>query len=138
MGILVLGGVVWHQHGEIDGLHGQATAVTHLLAEPDARAVAGQVHSGGTVTVISSSSDNGMVFSASGLPALPAGKAYQLWMIDAAGVRPGPVLTPVDGQVPAVFAGGLNGAQTVAMTVEPSAGSTQPTTAPIVTVALSS
>lgn len=138
VGIVVLGGVVWHQHNEIDGLHGQATAVTQLLAEPDARAAAAQVHSGGTITVISSSTDNGMVFSASDLPALPPGRAYQLWMIDASGVRPGPVLAPVNGQVPAVFAGGLDGAKTIAMTVEPSSGSKQPTTAPIVSVTLNS
>jgi anti-sigma factor RsiW len=136
-GVVVLGGVVRHQQGEISALQGQTSAVTSLLAAPDARVTSGSLVLGGTATVISSSTDNGMIFSAIGLPPLPAGRAYQLWMIDAASVRPGPVLNPVDGKVPAVFAGGLDGAQSIAMTVEPSAGSTHPTTTPVLQLALS-
>ncbi|HEV2637671.1 MAG TPA: anti-sigma factor [Actinocrinis sp.] len=138
VGILFLGGVVWHQQGEIDSLHGQAQSVTQLLAEPDAHAVAGHVQTGGTITVISSSTDNGMVFSASDLPALPAGKAYQVWMINGSGVRPGPVVEPVDGRITATFTGNLDGAKTIAMSVEPSTGSAQPTTTPIAAVTLAS
>jgi hypothetical protein len=44
----------------------------------------------------------------------------------------------VDGKVPAVFAGTLDGAQTIAMTVEPSSGSAQPTTTPILQLTISS
>jgi len=136
VGLVALGGLVRHQQSEIDALRGQTSAVTTLLAAPDAKAVAGAVKIGGTVTVISSGSDNGMVFSATGLPPLPAGKAYQLWMINGSGVRPGPVLEPVDGRIPAVFAGNLDGAQTIAMTVEPSSGSTHPTTTPVLLLTL--
>jgi len=138
VGLVALGGLVRHQQNEINALRGQTSAVTTLLAAPDAKVVAGAVRTGGTATVISSGSDNGMVFSATGLPSLPAGKAYQLWMINGSGVRPGPVLEPVDGRIPAVFAGNLDGAQTIAMTVEPSAGSKQPTTTPILMLTLSS
>lgn len=138
VGVVLLGGVVNHQRGEINALNGQTTAVTQLLAAPDAHLAVGEVTSGGSATVVSSGSDNGMVFSAAGLPALPAGKAYQLWMISGTSVRPGPVLAPVDGKVPAVFASNLDGAQTIAMTVEPSSGSAQPTTTPILQLTISS
>jgi len=136
VGVVALGGLVRHQQSEINALRGQSTAVTRLLDAPDAHLAAGSVAAGGTATVISSGTDNGMVFSAANLPALPAGKAYQLWMINASGVRPGPVLDPVDGRVPPVFAGGLDGAQTIAMTVEPSSGSTHPTTTPVLLLTL--
>ena len=138
VGLVALGGLVRHQQNEINALRGQTSAVTTLLAAPDAKVVAGAVKTGGTATVISSGSDNGIVFSANGLPPLPAGKAYQLWMISGSVVRPGPVLEPVDGRIPAVFTGNLDGAQTIAMTVEPSAGSKQPTTTPILALTLSS
>ena len=137
IGMVFLGGVVNHQRNEINALNGQTTAMAQLLAAPDAHLTAGKVTSGGTATVVSSGADNGMVFTASGLPALPPGKAYQLWMINGTEVRPGPVLTPVDGKIPAVFAGNLDGAQTIAMTVEPSAGSAQPTTTPILQLSIS-
>jgi hypothetical protein len=134
VGVVALGGVIRQQRTEIDSLHGQANAVTRLLAAGDARTVSGSVSTGGTATVVVSTTDNGLIFTAAGLPALPAGKAYQIWLIDAAGVRPGPVLRPVDGAVSPVITGNLDGAQTIAMTVEPSAGSTQPTTTPVLTL----
>lgn len=135
VGLAVLGAVVKHQDSQIEQLRGQTAAMTHLLAAGDAQSVTGPVSTGGTATVVLSASDNHMLFAASGLPALPAGKAYQLWMIDASGaVRPGPVLTSVDGSVTPVLASGLDGAKTIAMTVEPASGSTQPTTTPILTL----
>jgi anti-sigma factor RsiW len=134
VGVAVLGAVVKRQDTQIGRLRGQTSAMTQLLAAGDARSVTGPVSTGGTATVVLSASDNHMLFTAAGLPALPAGKAYQLWMIDAAGVRPGPVLKPVDGTVSPIVTAGLDGARTIAMTVEPASGSTKPTTTPILTL----
>ena len=77
---------------------------------------------------------NGMVFTAEGLPALPAGKVYQLWVIVAAKPVSVGIFTPdADGRVNAVMntpdIALMPGA--VAVTLEPTGGLPQPSTTPI-------
>ena len=77
---------------------------------------------------------NGMVFTADGLPALPAGKVYQLWVIvGAKPVSVGTFSPRPDGSIQAVMAtpdiAAMPGA--VAVTLEPTGGLPQPSTAPI-------
>lgn len=77
---------------------------------------------------------NGMVFTADGLPALPAGKVYQLWVIVAAKpVSVGTFSPRPDGSVQTVMAtpdiAVMPGA--VAVTLEPTGGLAQPSSAPI-------
>jgi anti-sigma-K factor RskA len=77
---------------------------------------------------------NGMIFTADGLPALPAGKTYQLWVIaegkpvsvgvfapDASGRVHAMMDTPAIATMPSA----------VAVTLEPAGGLAQPSTAPI-------
>ncbi|HEV2633828.1 MAG TPA: anti-sigma factor [Actinocrinis sp.] len=135
-GLLALGSVAGYQHHQIATLSGQAPAGGRILQQADARVATGAVQSGGTATVISSQTENEMYFTAADLPALPAGKAYQLWMVDPGGVQPGPVLAPVHGSVSDLVAARLDGVRSVAMTVEPSGGSAQPTSPQILLLAL--
>lgn len=77
---------------------------------------------------------NGMVFTAQGLPALPAGKVYQLWVIvGAKPVSVGTFSPDTDGNVQAVLdtpvIDGMPGA--VAVTIEPTGGLPAPSTTPI-------
>jgi len=72
-----------------------------------------------------------------GLPALPAGKVYQLWLIGkpktvSAGLLP----AAKNGQTPAVLATGVVKGDTLGLTVEPAGGSAQPTTTPILALPL--
>ncbi len=77
---------------------------------------------------------NGMVFTAEGLPALPAGKVYQLWVIVASKPVSVGIFSPdADGRVNAV----MNTPDislmpaAVAVTLEPAGGLLQPSTTPI-------
>jgi len=77
---------------------------------------------------------NGMVFTAEGLPALPAGRVYQLWVIVAAKpVSVGTFSPDANGRVQAVMATPDIAAMpaTVAVTLEPTGGLPQPSTTPI-------
>lgn len=134
--VIALGAYAGYQHQQIGALSSQSAVGGQVASAADAQVAISAVKSGGTATVISSRSDDELVFSASGLPALPPGKAYQLWFVNPAGIRPGPVLSPVDGSVPGVVAAQLDGAQWVAMTVEPAAGSAQPTSSQLLLMPL--
>lgn len=110
------------------------TRTVNVLSAPDVlrvdlRGQSGASASGGRAFV----SNFGLIFSAQGLPALPAGRTYQLWVIPAgAGATPVgagtfdldsagrvAVSLPLPDGVPAVAA--------VAVTAEPAGGSASPT-----------
>lgn len=70
-----------------------------------------------------------------GMPAAPAGKVYQVWLVSGKG-RPRPTHTlfsvPADGRARVEIIESLKGADRVLVTAEPSGGSKQPTSAPVV------
>jgi hypothetical protein len=77
---------------------------------------------------------NGMIFTTEGLPQLPSGKVYQLWIIVAAKpVSMGTFAPDANGRVNAVMSPPDLAAlpEAVAVTVEPTGGLPQPSTAPV-------
>ncbi|MGV9776508.1 anti-sigma factor [Streptosporangium sp. NPDC003464] len=106
--------------------------IVAVMAAPDARTVRRPVSSGGTGTTVMSPSEGKMVFTATGLPPLPASRVYQLWLMGPDGVRPAGLLERAAGGAMApVTATPLRGDDRVGLTVEPVGGSDRPTTAPI-------
>jgi len=84
--------------------------------------------------------ERGVLLLASNLPPAPAGKTYEMWLIPQGGAPIPAGLFQSDSQGDALHI--LNGAvsentNTVAVTVEPEAGSQAPTTTPIIVAALS-
>ena len=76
------------------------------------------------------SKSNGMIFSATQLPALPAGRVYQLWTITGTTATSAGLLTPdASGAVRVELAVPANAARPDAfgLTIEPSGGSPAPT-----------
>jgi anti-sigma-K factor RskA len=126
-----------HQSHQLTSASQQTSALTQLLSATDARSNTGRVSTGGHAIVVDSRSRDEAATALSGLPPLPAGKVYQLWMIGAAGARSAGVLpTPTGGAEGPVIAHGLGDATTVGLTVEPAGGSAQPTTTPILLLAM--
>jgi anti-sigma-K factor RskA len=75
-----------------------------------------------------------MVFTAEGLPALPQGRTYQLWVIVASKpVSVGLIAADATGRVQAVLTTPdiASMPSAVAISVEPTGGSPQPSTTPI-------
>jgi anti-sigma-K factor RskA len=78
-----------------------------------------------------------LVVATSGLPALPPGQVYQLWLIGpvrivSAGLLP----TAQNGVTSPVVATGIVKGDKLGLTVEPAPGTPQPTTTPILALPL--
>jgi len=108
-------------------------AVTEVLAAPDARIQTMQTTVGGTVTVVTSREDQEAVVITTGMPSLTAAQVYQLWVIGPAGARSAGLLSRT-GQAGPVLATGVTSGDRIGITVEPSGGTSSPTTAPVIAI----
>ncbi|MEV4614917.1 anti-sigma factor [Kitasatospora sp. NPDC049258] len=131
----LLGGLAYQQHDRADRAQARATALQQqqarfgaLLTAPDARTATATAGSG-VGTVVWSESLGRAGFLASGLPALPAGRTYQVWFNDAGTMRPAGLLSASAGSL--VLDGPIDGAAGIGVTVEPAGGSPHPTAAPM-------
>jgi anti-sigma-K factor RskA len=113
----------------LDSDQGRDHTVAAVLSSADARMVRGDVTTGGTATVVMSHRMGMLVFTAADLQALPATKSYELWLIGPSGRRSAGMLAG-SGQarmVGPVVVSGVSAGDRVGLTVEPAAGSPQPT-----------
>ncbi|NKE63960.1 anti-sigma factor, partial [Lentzea sp. PSKA42] len=118
---------------QLDRLSSQYGRFSDLLSTPDARLVSATGTNGATGTAVVSASRDELLFLSRDLPAPPGDRVYQLWLIDADGPHPAGLLTSPSTPL---LAGGVSGAQKVALTVEPQGGSPSPTTEPVVVITL--
>ncbi|MFD3734755.1 anti-sigma factor domain-containing protein [Streptomyces sp. NPDC058632] len=112
----------------------RAREIAHVLAAPDALANSGRDARGGTIGVIASASERSAVVTLGGYGNPPNGRVRQLWLM-----RPGAQprsLGLFESDTPLVTSGLDTSATSLAVTVEPDGGSPQPTTQPIVQLAL--
>ena len=125
------GGVVWHPWTDESTQAPQVTAADRVRNAPDALTVTRKVD-GGEATIVASKSLNQFLVSTQDLPALPAGKVYEMWLQDAdAGMVPvsGGLMTAADATV--VLKGDVANAIGAGITVEPAGGSKVPTSDPV-------
>ncbi|MGH3189706.1 MAG: anti-sigma factor [Streptosporangiaceae bacterium] len=118
------------QH-RLDSARASGAAIARILGASDARIETMATTKGGTVSVVVSDQQRGAVVSTTGMTALPTGRVYQLWVIDASGARSAGLLQAA-GQTGAVLASGVLPGDRIGITVEPSGGTSRPTTTPIV------
>lgn len=116
---------------ELGQAQGELDQVRRLLDAPDVRATRGQATGGGTVTALVSRNRDEVLFLPRDLPAIPAERTYQLWMIGEGSVRSAGLLA---NSGDAVLANGVPAGGKIGLTVEPAGGSTSPTTTPILLV----
>jgi hypothetical protein len=112
-------------------------AIAAIIGAPDAKTMTAKVRTGGTATVVMSHRIRELVFTASKLTVLPPSRAYELWLMGPSGDKPAGMLPPPRGGMtgPMVVEGLVHGDR-LALTVEPAAGSRQPTSRPIVVMGL--
>ena len=115
--------------------HDQALA--EILGAPHVTLLSQRTTKGGVAVVVLDAATRKLVVATSGLPALPAGKVYQLWLIGpvkivSAGLLP----TAQAGVTTPVVATGITKGDKLGLTVEPAGGSKQPTTVPILALPL--
>lgn len=100
-----------------------------VFAAPDVQTVSGEIPAGGTATVVFSREKNAGVLVMNGVAPPAAGTVYQMWLIDdkgphSAGTMDAKAVAPST----TAMLGDLGDSQTLAFTVEPGSGSSQPTT----------
>lgn len=121
---------------ELDAARAQQREIAHVLSAPDARATAERDSQGRGIGVIASAKEASAVVTLTGYDSLPDDRVHQLWLM-----RPGAQprsLGLLAGDTPLVTEGMNADATSLAVTVEPDGGSTQPTSQPIVQLALES
>ncbi|MHC3475609.1 anti-sigma factor [Streptomyces sp. 7R007] len=121
---------------QLNAERAQSREIAHVLAAPDARATAGRDARGRSISVVASAAEGRAVVTLSGYDDVPSGRVNQLWLM-----RPGAQprsLGLFDGDTPLVATGLTKSAASLAVTVEPDGGSAQPTSQPVVQLALKS
>ncbi|MFC9683608.1 anti-sigma factor, partial [Streptomyces sp. NPDC056948] len=121
---------------ELTAERDRSREIAHVLAAPDARASSGRDGRGRTIGVIASATEGSAVVTLGGYSTPPGGRVHQLWLM-----RPGAQprsLGLLKGDTPLVATSLGSSATSLAVTVEPAGGSPQPTTQPIVQLALKS
>jgi anti-sigma-K factor RskA len=122
----------------LDQARGSSHAMAVVLGSPDATMLTARVTRGGQATIVMSPRYRAGVFTASGLPALPAARAYQLWVMSPGGPRSAGMLPAgPDGRAGPMVISGLARGDRVGLTVEPAGGSARPTARAILMITLS-
>ncbi len=112
----------------------RAARLAEVLSAPDARTVpAKDIPGGGSGTVVVSRDQDRAAFVASRLPQAPEGKTYQLWYADHGTMRSAGLMD-ASSEDAWLLEGPLGDASGMGITVEPSGGSTKPTSEPVVLV----
>jgi anti-sigma-K factor RskA len=125
-----------HTQDELNQVRAENQAISLILSAPKARLLTPVITHGGVATVVLAADRHELAVVTTGLPALSAGKVYQLWLIGKTITSAGLLPAAKAGQTPAVLATGLVKGDALGLTVEPAGGSAQPTTKPILALPL--
>ncbi|SDI84662.1 Anti-sigma-K factor RskA [Actinokineospora alba] len=133
---VALGVALVQTQRDLDAGRRQGAAMAELLSASDARVVNGSTPAGLSGTVVVSRERGQVMLLADKIPAAPAGKTYQVWLIGGEKRSIG-LLTPDErGKAHLLDASGVGDAVAIGVTVEPAGGSRQPTTDPVMAMTL--
>ena len=115
--------------------HDQALAA--ILGAPHVTLLSQRTTKGGVAVVVLDAAKRQLIVATSGLPALPSGQVYQLWLIGPVRIVSAGLLPAAkSGVTPPVLATGIVKGDKLGLTVEPAPGTAQPTTKPILALPL--
>jgi anti-sigma-K factor RskA len=109
----------------------QAGVADRVMAADDAKHVKVSFPDGATATVFRSQNVGKAVLVTEKMPAAPDGKVYELWLRNSVGRMVPAGLMKGSGDKKQVLEGNAANANAAAISVEPSGGSTEPTSEPI-------
>jgi anti-sigma-K factor RskA len=128
------GALAWTQYRAAEAARTEAARIDAVVTDPGARLVQQRLPGGGTATIVAAG--DRAVLAGAALPALPDDRTYQLWIVRGQQVTSaglGPAGSAAGGRWSRLVEGVRPG-DVVAVSVEPSGGSAQPTTTPLVTL----
>jgi uncharacterized membrane protein len=126
-----------HTEQQLNQARAQNQAIAQVLSAPQVKLLSHATTKGGVATVVLAAARHQIVVTTNGLPALPTGKVYQLWLIGTTRtVSAGLLPAATSGRTGPVLASGVVNGDTLGLTVEPAPGTAQPTTIPILALPL--
>jgi anti-sigma-K factor RskA len=131
---VVLGTLLVRAQDSLQDTEAQAAQVSSILGSGDAQIATQGDESSGRMVALMSRSENRMLLLTDELPAAPSGKDYQAWTIGDQVTSAG-LITPRDGRA-SLEVSGIDDAELVGITLEPTGGSDQPTADPIMKFAV--
>lgn len=135
--VIGLGAVVVHLESRLSELQAREAALPAVLTAGDVRLVDLAGTAAATARIVYAPGAGEAVLLADGLAPAPEGQVYELWLIDAGGATPAGLFdADPRGRVRHPVPGDLAGVTAVAVTLEPSGGSPQPTSDPILVAEL--
>jgi Anti-sigma-K factor rskA len=134
---VVFGFAQAHTQTELNQARAQSQDIVGVLTAPGAKLLTSRTTAGGAAVVVLAPSRRELVVTTAGLPALPSGKVYQLWLIGPVKIVSAGLLPAAEGgRTPPVLASGIVTGDKLGLTVEPAPGTAQPTTPPILALPL--
>ena len=131
--VLVIGLFSWSMllQGEVRDLQGRVQDLQSQPQGPQMIALgSGGTKQGARAVLVTLEGDRA-VLVAENMPPVPEGKTYQIWVIKDDTPQPSGLFEPRGDSIAAVVENPVEGADAVAVTVEPEGGSKKPTTDPI-------
>ena len=107
--------------------------ISAVLSAPDARSVEVRPATGGSGTLVVARSLNRAVITMKGLPAIPVGHAYELWLLSPDAPRPAGLMHDTHGSQ---VISAIDDATHIGVTLERAEGVSAPTSPPIFTLRL--
>jgi anti-sigma-K factor RskA len=131
--VLVVGLFSWSMllQGEVQDLQGRVQDLQSQPQGPQMIALGGTGTERGAQAELITLEGDRAVLVAENMPPVPEGKAYQIWVIKGDTPEPSGLFVPKGGSIAAVVENPVEGADAVAVTVEPEGGSEKPTTDPM-------
>jgi len=135
--MLVIGLFSWSMllQGEVQDLQGRVQSLQSQPQDqsqgPQMIALGGAGTEQGVRAELLTLKDDRAVLVAENMPPAPEGKTYQIWVIKGDTPKPSGLFEPKGDSIAAVVETAVEGADTVAVTVEPEGGSKKPTTDPM-------
>ena len=131
--MLVIGLFSWSMllQGEVRELQGRVQSLQSQPQGPQVIALGGVGTKQGARAELVTLEGDRAVLVAENMPPVPEGKTYQIWVIKGDTPQPSGLFEPRGDSIAAVVENPVEGADTVAVTVEPEGGSKKPTTDPM-------
>jgi anti-sigma-K factor RskA len=131
--LLVIGLFSWSMllRGEVQDLQGRVQNLQSQPQEPQMVELASTQTEQGARAELLVLHDDRAVLVAEDMPPVPKGKTYQIWVIEDDAPKPSGLFEPRQDSVAVVVERPLDGADAIAVSVEPDGGSPEPTTDPV-------
>jgi anti-sigma-K factor RskA len=131
--MLVIGLFSWSMllQGEVRDLQGRVQSLQSQPQGPQVIALGGVGTKQGARAELVTLEGDRAVLVAENMPPVPEGKTYQIWVIKGDTPQPSGLFEPRGDSIAAVVENPVEGADAVAVTVEPKGGSKKPTTDPM-------